>query len=73
MVNEIPKEETQNKYGEAARRIEIERVGKTESFTRIPFSEVPEGGIIREGEFVYEVVRKQTNKKGTQSNRSLYR
>ena len=38
-----------NKYGEEAGTIEIEKIGQTENSTRIPFSEVPGGGIIREG------------------------
>ena len=65
MMSGIPTEETQNKYGEAARGIEIGKIEKTENFTRIPFSEVPEGKIIREGEFAYEMVRKQTKKEET--------
>ena len=48
MAKAIAKEETRNKYGEAARRIEIETIGKIGSFTRIPFLEVPEGDVERE-------------------------
>ena len=44
MRKEIPKEETQNKYGDAARRIEIGAIGKHCTFIRVPFSEIPEGG-----------------------------
>ena len=44
MRKEIPKEETQkNKYGDAARKIEIEAIRKHGTSIRIPFSEIPEG------------------------------
>ena len=43
MRKEIPREETQNKYGDAARRIEIEAIEKHGAFIRIPFSEIPGG------------------------------
>ena len=39
----ITKEETQNKYGDASRRIEIEAIGKHGTSIRIPISEIPEG------------------------------
>ena len=71
MGEEIPKGGTKNKYGEAARRIEIGKIGKTVNFTRIPFSEAPEGDNKRRGICLRN--GKKTNKKGTQSNRGLYR
>ena len=57
---EIPKEETQNKYGDAARKIEIETIEQHDNFIRIPFSAIPEWIYPRE-EFVYKVKRKQIN------------
>ena len=44
MRKRIPKEETQNKYGGASRRIELEAIGENGTFVRVPFSEIPEGG-----------------------------
>ena len=55
MRKDIPKEETQNRYGGAARKIEIEAIGKQGTFIRIPFSEIPEGETLREGEFAYKM------------------
>ena len=43
MRKEIPKKETQRKYGDAARKNEIGAIGKHGTFTRMPFSEIPEG------------------------------
>ena len=40
----IPKEETYNKYGDAARKIEIGEIGKQWGFYTAPFSGIPEGG-----------------------------
>ena len=37
MRKEIPKEETYNKYGDSARKIEIGAIGKRGTFIRIPF------------------------------------
>ena len=39
---EIPKEETYNKYGDVAREIEIGATAKHGDFARMPFSEVPD-------------------------------
>ena len=52
---EIPKGETYNKYGDAARRIEIEAVGKHGAFTRFPFGRIPIGASLIEGRFVYAI------------------
>ena len=43
MRKEIPKEETRNKYGDAAREIEIDAIVKHGAFIRVPFSGIPEG------------------------------
>ena len=43
MGEEILKEATYNKYGDAARKIEICDIGKHGDFVGIPFSEVPRG------------------------------
>ena len=58
MRKEIQKEETQNKYGGAERRIEIEAIGKHGAFIRVPFSEIPEGGSLIEGRFAYTIKNK---------------
>ena len=39
----IPKEETYNKYWDAARGVEIEAIGKHGTFARMPVSEIPDG------------------------------
>ena len=39
----IPKEETYNKYGDAARKIEIDAIEKRGTFIRVPVSEMPDG------------------------------
>ena len=44
MRKEIQKEETYNKYGYAARKIEIGAIGEHGAFIRIPFSGIPDGG-----------------------------
>ena len=44
MRKEIPKEETFNKYGGAAREVEIEAIGKRGFLRRIHLSEIPDGG-----------------------------
>ena len=49
MRKEIPKEETQNKYGHAARKIEIVAVGKHGTFIRVSFVEIPDGASLIEG------------------------
>ena len=54
MRKEIQKEETRNKYGGAARKVEIGAVGKHGAFRGIPFSGIPEGSLV-EGRFVYTV------------------
>ena len=41
MGKEIPKEETYNKYGDAARKIEIEAIEKHGTFIRVPFDQIP--------------------------------
>ena len=56
--NEIPKEETYNKYGGAAQQIEIEEIEKHGDFIRIPFGQIPIGGSLIEGIFVYTVKNK---------------
>ena len=43
MRKEIPKEETYNKYGDAARKIEIEAIEKHGTFIRVPFEQIPSG------------------------------
>ena len=40
----IPKQETYNKYGDSARKVEIEAIGKHGAFKRAPPSEIPDGG-----------------------------
>ena len=39
----IPKEETYNKYGDAARKVEIEAIGIHGTCAGVPFSGIPEG------------------------------
>ena len=56
---EIPKEETDNKYGDAAREIEIGNLGKLCDFKRILFKDIPNGGRIIESEFIYEMKKKK--------------
>ena len=55
---EMPGEETDNKYGDSAREIEIGNLGKLCGFKRILFNEIPNGGII-ESEFIYEMKKKK--------------
>ena len=55
---EIPREETQNKYGDAARNIEIGAIAKHYTFIRIQIQRYRNGDL-REGEFVYKIKRKQ--------------
>ena len=43
MGKEITKEETYNKYGDAASEIEISAIGRHGGFGGIPFSEIPDG------------------------------
>ena len=45
MRKEIPKEETYTKYGDAARKVEIESTEKHGAFSGVPFSEIPDGGL----------------------------
>ena len=45
MRNEIPKEETRAKYGDAAMEVEIGAIGKRGAFRRIPFAGMPDGGL----------------------------
>ena len=52
---EIPKEETYNKYGGAARKIEIEAIEKHGAFIRISPGQVPIGESLIEGRFVYAI------------------
>ena len=52
---EIPKEETYNKYGDAARRIEIASIEKHGTFAQIPFEQIPNGVSLIEGGFVYAI------------------
>ena len=40
----VQKEDTYNKYGGAAGKIEIDAIAKHGKFTRIPFSGIPDGG-----------------------------
>ena len=54
----IPKEETYNKYGDSARKIEIGTIGGDVAFARIPFSEATAGASLIEGIFVYAVKNK---------------
>ena len=49
MRKEIPKEETYNKYGGAARKIEIEAIEKHGTFIRVPFGQIPLSGITHRG------------------------
>ena len=44
MGDEIPKEETYNKYGGDARSNGIDAIEKHRAFERMPFSEIPDGG-----------------------------
>ena len=55
MRKEIPKEETYNKYGDAARKIEIEAIEKHGTFIRVPFEQIPSGESLIEGRFVYTI------------------
>ena len=57
MRKAIRKEETQNKYGDDARKIDIGAIGEHGTFIRIPFSEIPEGSLIG-GRFVYTIQKK---------------
>ena len=58
MWEEIPKEETQYRYGGAARKIEIASIGKHGTFIRIPFSEIPEAESVISGRFSYTMKNK---------------
>ena len=42
---EIPKEETYKKYGDASGGIEIGSIEKHGAFARMTFSEIPDGGL----------------------------
>ena len=53
MRKEFPKEETYNKYGDAARKIEIGAIENTELLYESPFLEFRNGVTEREGRFVY--------------------
>ena len=57
---EIPKEETYNNYGDAARKIEIEieAIEKHGAFIRIPFCRIPIDESLIEGRFVYTIKNK---------------
>ena len=46
MGEEIPKEETYNKYGDVAMKIEIAAIGKHCDLFRIPPFVVPGGGVL---------------------------
>ena len=50
IIEEIPQEENYNKYGDTAWEIEIRDIGKHGSLARIPFSEIPGGGSLIEGD-----------------------
>ena len=54
---EIQKEETYNKYGGDASKVEIDAIEKHGTFERMHFSAIPEGSLI-EGRFVYTVENK---------------
>ena len=58
MRKEIPKAETYNKYGDAARKVEIEATGKHGAFKRSPCSGIPEGESLIAGRFVYTMGNK---------------
>ena len=58
MRNEIHKEETYIKYGDAARKVEIEATGKHGAFKRSPCSGIPEGESLIAGRFVYTMGNK---------------
>ena len=45
MRKAIPKEETFNKYGDAARRVGTEAIEQHATFRRIPLSGIPDGGL----------------------------
>ena len=49
---EIPKEETYNKYGDSAGKVEIDAIGEHGAFTR-PFFGNPGWGSVIEGRFAY--------------------
>ena len=55
MRKEIPKGETYNKYGDAARKVEIGAIGKHGAFKMPHFSEIPEAGSLIEGLFAHTV------------------
>ena len=48
MGKEVPMGETYNKYGDAAREVEIVTVGKRGAIVGIPYYEIPEGGSVVE-------------------------
>ena len=50
-----------NKHGAAARKIEIEAVEKHGAPDRISFSQIPNGGSLIEGRFVYTIKNKPTS------------
>ena len=58
MRGEIPKGETYNKYGDAARKIEIDATGDSGTFIRVPFSEIPDAESLVEWRFVYTMGNK---------------
>ena len=71
MRKEIPKEETRNKYGDAARKIEIEAIGKHGAFIyEYFFSDIAEGEMVRECEFVYKM--KTSKNRLSQNNRIMF-
>ena len=49
----IPKEETYNRYGDAATKIGIVGIGKRGACARLPFAEIPGGGSLIVERFVY--------------------
>ena len=55
---EIPKEETYDKYGDASRKIEIWAIGEHGGFARIHFTVIPQAVSLIAGIFVYTVGNK---------------
>ena len=66
----IQKEETYNKYGGAARRIEIEAIGEHGTFVRTLATEIPEGEVVIDGRFVYTTKHRPV-KSGYAKNRCI--
>ena len=58
MRKEMPIGETFSKYGDSARRVEIESIEKHGTFIGIHLSEIPDVGSLIEGRFVYTVGNK---------------